>query len=410
MARQIRDRATENSGARVDPADDDVIHPLFARPVKTVYAGVDMAIVCTAVLLAPLGWLAGKAIYRMLVQLIPGELRSYPVAACMWAAVVVGSPLTLLYQPTDSLTGTLLVPWLLAQLPAALLAAGVYGILEGWLAVDGARDWWPMRPPPENDEIDFGLEADDLTMPGVFRSRAGEPPGERTPIKREAMGYNLPARPYCGFVRNKADQRELAEAAAHVLVSGPTEIGKTRRVLAPATVLWGGPAVVVSSKDDLFQLVMQRRYGPRALIDLRPDYAADYPDITMMSFDPTQLIRTPDQAVTLANTMMQMSAVGLGSGIDQVSDGGIWESNTEGPLAAMLYAASPRGINTGIEWVLLAVDNMTVVTRTRTTPTPNCRWNRAGRWPPTSSAICRCFATRWSAPWPWIPSSATASH
>ena len=76
LARQIRDRAAEKSGARVDPADDDVIHPLIARPVKTIYAGVDMAIVCTAALLAPLGWMGGKAIYRMLVQLIPGELRS----------------------------------------------------------------------------------------------------------------------------------------------------------------------------------------------------------------------------------------------------------------------------------------------------------------------------------------------
>ena len=52
--------------------------------------------------------------------------------------------------------------------------------------------------------------------------------------------------------------------------------------------------------------------------------------------------------------MMQMSAVGLGSGIDQVSDAGIWEANTEAPLAAMLYAASPCGHGKGIEWVLLA--------------------------------------------------------
>ena len=44
-------------------------------------------------------------------------------------------------------------------------------------------------------------------------------------------------------------------------------------------MLWGGPAVVVSSKDDLLQLVMQRRYGPKALIDLRPDYDADYPGV-----------------------------------------------------------------------------------------------------------------------------------
>ncbi|MDV3133328.1 hypothetical protein [Mycobacterium sp. 29Ha] len=146
---------------------------------------MDLAIVGTAALLAPLGWMGGKLIYRVLIQLIPGELRSYPVAACMWAAVAVGTPLALLYEPTDSLAGTVLAPWLFAQVPAAALAAGVYGILEGWLAVDGARDWWPMRPPPENDEIDFGLQADDLTMPGVFPTHAAEPPGERTPIKRE---------------------------------------------------------------------------------------------------------------------------------------------------------------------------------------------------------------------------------
>ncbi|WP_224182438.1 type IV secretory system conjugative DNA transfer family protein [Mycobacterium avium] len=151
----------------------------------------------------------------------------------------------------------------------------------------------------------------------------------------------------------------MAEGACHLLVSAPTETGKTRSVLAPATVLWGGPAVCVSSKDDLMWLVCQRRWGPKQVIDLRPDYSPVYPpDAQVRSFDPTAMISTPDQAVTAANTMMQMSAVGLGSGIDQVSDAGIWEANTEAVLAAMLYAASPCGHGKGIEWVLLAVDNM----------------------------------------------------
>jgi len=124
-------------------------------------------------------------------------------------------------------------------------------------------------------------------------------------------------------------------------------------------VLWGSAAVCVSSKDDLMWRVCERRWGPKQIIDLRPDYSAVYPpDSDMRSFDPTALIRTPDQAVTAANTMMQMSAVGLGSGIDQVSDAGIWEANSEGPLAAMLYAASPCGNRKGIEWVLHAVDNI----------------------------------------------------
>ncbi|WP_224125858.1 type IV secretory system conjugative DNA transfer family protein [Mycobacterium avium] len=151
----------------------------------------------------------------------------------------------------------------------------------------------------------------------------------------------------------------MAEGACHLLVSAPTETGKTRSVLAPATVLWGGPAVCVSSKDDLMWLVCQRRWGPKQVIDLRPDYSPVYPpDAQVRSFDPTAMISTPDQAVTAANTMMQMSAVGLGSGIDQVSDAGIWEANTEAVLAAMLYAASPCCDGEGIEWVLLAVDNM----------------------------------------------------
>ena len=103
----------------------------------------------------------------------------------MWSAVAVGSPVVLLYQPAGSLAGTVLVPWLLAQVPAALLAAGLYGILEGWLAVDGARDWWPMRPPPQRDDADFGLAASDLALPGIFDSRGQDEPGERTPIRRE---------------------------------------------------------------------------------------------------------------------------------------------------------------------------------------------------------------------------------
>jgi TraM recognition site of TraD and TraG len=174
--------------------------------------------------------------------------------------------------------------------------------------------------------------------------------------------------PYVGFVRNlQTRKRELAEGASHCVLSGPTEVGKTTLLAATAT-LWGGPAVCVSSKDDLMDKVCERRWGPKQILDLRPDYSPLYPKAEVRSFDPTSLIRTPDQAVTMATTMMQMATVGMGSGVDQVSDAGIWEANSEAPLAAMLFAASPgnkRGIapgsrdnKTGIEWVLHAVDNI----------------------------------------------------
>ncbi|MGV7303003.1 type IV secretory system conjugative DNA transfer family protein [Mycobacterium kansasii] len=154
-------------------------------------------------------------------------------------------------------------------------------------------------------------------------------------------------------------QLYLPRTAPHVLVTAPTDTGKTRRLLAPAAVLWGGPAVVVSSKDDLLQLVMQRRYGPKALVDLRPIVRPVYPHgVEPAVYDPTANIFTPYEALTVAETIMQMAAVGLGSGADQVSDGGVWESQAAGPLAAFLYAASPMGNNEGMDWVLRAVDNI----------------------------------------------------
>lgn len=176
--------------------------------------------------------------------------------------------------------------------------------------------------------------------------------------------YARPATPYCGFLRRRVskgrgEQLYVPHSAAHILVSAPTETGKTRRILAPAAVLWGGPAVVVSSKDDLMQYVMERRYGPRALVDLRPIPMPVYPEgVRMLTYDPTMAILTPYEALTVAETIMQMSTVGLGSGADQVSDGGIWESQAAGPLAAFLYAASPMGNGAGMDWVLMAVDNI----------------------------------------------------
>lgn len=171
-----------------------------------------------------------------------------------------------------------------------------------------------------------------------------------------------PATPYCGFCRDTAGGRDrlvVPRSAAHVLVSAPTETGKTRRVLAPAAVLWGGPAVVVSSKDDLMQYVMERRWGPKTVIDLRPIAAPAHPEgLETCIYDPTANIFTPQEALTVAETIMQMATVGFGSGSDQVSDGGIWESQAAGPLAAFLYAASPMGNNEGMSWVLRAVDNI----------------------------------------------------
>jgi type IV secretion system protein VirD4 len=190
------------------------------------------------------------------------------------------------------------------------------------------------------------------------------------------------ATPYCGFKR-RTDQRSggqpyVPRSAAHVLVSAPTEAGKTRRILAPAAALWGGPAVVVSPKDDLLQYVMERRWGPRALIDLRPIPTPVYPEgLGTFGYDPTVTTCTPHEALAVAETIMQAATMAPGLGANQTRDRGIWESRAAVPLAALLYAASPAGNREGIEWVLRAVDNIS----------PDCPdepgWHQA-------VSICQC--------------------
>ncbi|MBO0882251.1 MAG: type IV secretory system conjugative DNA transfer family protein, partial [Mycobacterium sp.] len=173
----------------------------------------------------------------------------------------------------------------------------------------------------------------------------------------------ITATPYCGFKR-QTDKRAggqiyVPRSAAHVLVCGPTEAGKTRRILAPAAVLWGGPTVIVSAKDDLLQYVLERRWGPLALIDMRPIRTPVYPEeLTRFCYDPTLTTGTPHEALAVAETIMQGTTLARGWGVNHVRDRGIWESRAIAPLGALLYAASPAGNSQGIEWVLRAVDNI----------------------------------------------------
>lgn len=89
-------------------------------------------------------------------------------------------PITvLLYQPSD-LRSALVAPWIIAQIPATFLAAGLYGIVNGWLAVDGSADWWPVAPPSTPVDLDIPLGPNDLTGPGVF-TQLELASGDRTP-------------------------------------------------------------------------------------------------------------------------------------------------------------------------------------------------------------------------------------
>jgi type IV secretory pathway TraG/TraD family ATPase VirD4 len=159
--------------------------------------------------------------------------------------------------------------------------------------------------------------------------------------------------PYAGTIELEG-KRMAAPSAPHVLVSGPTGVGKTRRVLAPAAAIWPGPAVVVSTKPDLAHLVGAARPGGDWL-DLRPTASAVPDGMTVVRSDPTPAVANdPDAALTLAEQLLAVGALGAGTG--QQMDAGFWDTQASSPLAALLMAAGTSG---GIGWALEAIGTRT---------------------------------------------------
>lgn len=186
LGKRIRARGRERVGVRPDPHDDQVTLPLALRSASTPTGALESALVGVAALAAPLGWPLGRALYAAIATLIPDRLRAYPIAALVWTAAGCGLPLPALVEPGPPLWCGLVIPWLLAQVPATFLAAGAYGVLEGWLAVDGSTDWWPMTPVGPDVDDDLILGPGEVAMATVLdsaaRSRSATPgAGPRTP-------------------------------------------------------------------------------------------------------------------------------------------------------------------------------------------------------------------------------------
>lgn len=170
LNRQIRKRIRMAAGARPSPYDDNVMHPLWARRGSTIEIVIERVVIGVCALLAPLGWLTGRLLYEYTVRFIPERLRAYPIPALLCTAVGIGTITALLYSPDGTLAGTVIAPYVLAQIPATFAAAGIYGILNGWLAVEGSASWWPLTPPPLPVELTLPLGPDDLTAPSVFET------------------------------------------------------------------------------------------------------------------------------------------------------------------------------------------------------------------------------------------------
>lgn len=147
LVRQLRARARRAANVAGDPHDDTVIPPLWLRAAKSPASRIEMLVVVATALIVPAGWIGGVALMRAIGTRITQSLRAFPIAALLWSGVVVGLAVLALYRPAASISQIVIAPWLCLQLVAVPVAAGIYGVAEGWLAVDGSDLWWPLALP-----------------------------------------------------------------------------------------------------------------------------------------------------------------------------------------------------------------------------------------------------------------------
>jgi hypothetical protein len=183
LGRKVRARQRAIATAVPDTHDDTVIPPLWLRAANSPASQLELVVILVAAVLAPLGWLAGWLLKQVVTQLIPGILRAYPVAALLWAGAALGLLIIVLYDPAPTFGQTVLTPWLCAQLAAAFVAAGLYGVAEGWLALPESQQWWPLTPPRRPitaEDASAILGGYDITGPGLLDAQPLNHPGERT--------------------------------------------------------------------------------------------------------------------------------------------------------------------------------------------------------------------------------------
>ncbi|KWX19567.1 hypothetical protein AFM11_35090 [Mycolicibacterium wolinskyi] len=189
LGKAIRARDRARVGARPDPHDDEVTPPLVFRQTSTATGGFETAIVVACAVAAPIGWPVGRLLYGWITTLIPDRLLGYPIPALLGTAALCGLPLPLFYDPLPTLWAVVVTPWLLGQLPAIFLAAGIYGVLEGWLAVDGSSHWWPLTPVAAEVDDDVFLGGRDVAMPTILDPPPeAAPPARRKPLSMPRIG------------------------------------------------------------------------------------------------------------------------------------------------------------------------------------------------------------------------------
>jgi hypothetical protein len=183
LGRKVRARQRAVATAVPDPHDDTVIPPLWLRTAKSPASQIELLAVTVVALAIPLGWVGGCLLKEVVTHLIPGYLRGFPIAALLWSGVVLELLMVLVYDPAPTFGQVLLSPWLCLQLAAVPTVAGVYGVAEGWLAVVGSDQWWPLTPPKRPLSVEDAaaiLGGYDVTGPALIDAQRLHEPGERS--------------------------------------------------------------------------------------------------------------------------------------------------------------------------------------------------------------------------------------
>jgi hypothetical protein len=183
LGRKVRARQRAIATAVPDPHDDTVIPPLWLRTTKSCASQVELLAVTVAAIVVPLGWIGGWLFQAAATQLIPSRLRAFPIAALLWSGALLGLLIVVIYDPAPTFGQVVFAPWLCLQLAAVPSVAGVYGLAEGWLAVPGSNQWWPLTPPKQPltaEDAATILGGYDITGPALLDARRLNEPGGRS--------------------------------------------------------------------------------------------------------------------------------------------------------------------------------------------------------------------------------------
>ena len=183
LGRKIRARQRAVATAVPDPHDDTVIPPLWLRTVKSPASQLELLAVTVVALAIPLGM--GR---RSPSQRRCHTSHSPTLARVSHRGVVVvgchaGTADCARLQPRIDIRPDGAQSMVVSAGGRVPTVAGVYGVAEGWLAVSGSCQWWPLTPPQRPltaSDAAAILGGYDTTGPALLDGQRLNEPGERS--------------------------------------------------------------------------------------------------------------------------------------------------------------------------------------------------------------------------------------